>query len=300
MKIDRLLIGDNPFNGVNHRSRELGSSRTNGLSEKKIAKVVEVALDNGAQGFVFSATPKMLSVLRYMKENGWNRELNLYPIIPDVSSLVNESAELGMTGLISKRLADLPIKSKLAFIVKGGIATLSTDPVDLIEIYLETEYSRILRLAPKGAQIKSLFLHEVVSDSLVGLGGLDIISDYCSYVARELRAVPGLVTRNFVRMVKSLEHLTLPNNSVALMAPFNSLGFQMNPSRELCEKALMQKDNAIWNIIAMSILAAGSLTLQGAVAYLSGLTGISSCVVGVSTETHAMETFSFLRDNLQK
>jgi hypothetical protein len=127
-KIDRLLIGDNPFNGVNHRSRERGRGGAGTLSEKEITKVIETALDNGAQGLVFSITPKMLSVLKYMKENGWNRELHLYPIVPDVLSLVNESAELGMAGLLSRFLDGLSVQGKLRFVVKGGARSALFEP----------------------------------------------------------------------------------------------------------------------------------------------------------------------------
>jgi hypothetical protein len=296
-KIDRLLIGDNPFNGVSHRSRERGRSRAAMLSEKEIIKIIETALDNGAQGLVFSVTPKMLSVLKYMKENGWNRELHLYPIIPDVLSLVNESAELGMAGLLSRFLEGLSVQGKLKFMVKGGLAALSLSPVELIKVYLDTEIARIYATMPQGAGPRAIFLHEVVTDTVVGLRIPNVLQEYSKYVQSKFGVVPGLVTRNFPKLTELAQLSAVPLCSAVVMTPFNAVGFQMNPSRQYCEDTLSKQNRPIGEVIAMSILAAGSLTLKQAIHYLNGLSRLSSCVVGVSNESQAKETFSFLKDN---
>jgi predicted lactoylglutathione lyase len=46
-------------------------------------------------------------------------------------------------------------------------------------------------------------------------------------------------------------------NQITITASFNKIGFQMNPSKMDCEKALEEVSDA--QIIAMSILAAGYL-----------------------------------------
>ena len=292
-KIDRLLIGDNPFNGVNHRSRERSRGGPGMLSEREIVKIIETALDNGAQGLVFSVTPKMLSVLRYMKENGWNRELHLYPIVPDVLSLVNESAELGMAGLLFRLLDGLSVQGKLKFMVKGGLAAVSLSPMELIKIYLDTEIVRIYASMPRGAETRAIFLHEVVTDTLVGLRIPNILQEYCKQVQSKYEVAPGLVTRNFPKLVKLIELFTFSSNSAAVMTPFNAIGFQMNPSKGTCEKALSEARDV--KVIAMSILAGGALGLDDAMRYLNGLSSRVSCVVGVSTTYQAFETFSRLK-----
>jgi hypothetical protein len=292
-KIDRLLIGDNPFNGVNHRSREKSRVRAGMLSEKEIVKIIETALDNGAQGLVFSVTPRMLSVLKYMKENGWNRELHLYPIVPDVLSLVNESAELGMAGLLFRLLDGLSVQGKLKFMVKGGLAALSLSPMELIKIYLDTEIVRIYASMPRGAETRAIFLHEVVTDTLVGLRIPNILQEYCKHVQSKFGVTPGMVTRNFPKLVKLIEFFTFSSNSAAVMTPFNAIGFQMNPSKDTCEKALSEARDV--KVIAMSILAGGALGLDDAMRYLNGLSSRVSCVVGVSTTYQAFETFSRLK-----
>jgi len=297
-KIDRLLIGDNPFNGVSHRSRERGRSRATMLSEKEIVKIIETALDNGAQGWVFSVTPKMLSVLKHMREDGWNRELHLYPIVPDVLSLVNESAELGMVGLLSQFLDGLSVQGKLRFMVKGGLAALSLSPMELIKMYLDTEIARIYATMPRGAETRAIFLHEVVTDTLVGLQASNILNGYCTHLQSKFGVVPGMVTRNFPRFVGFIEFSKVPLDSMMVMTPFNKVGFQMNPTRESCESSLSRLAKA--NVIAMSVLASGYLSLEEATKYLKQLPIKLSCVVGVSSEANAKNTFSYINSTLYK
>ena len=84
---------------------------------------------------------------------------------------------------------------------------------------------------------------------------------------------------------------------VVIAAPFNKLGFQMDPSKAECEKALASVDGA--NVIAISILAAGYLKPSEAIEYVAGLPNIAGVSVGVSKEQHARETFRLLKNGLE-
>jgi hypothetical protein len=83
---------------------------------------------------------------------------------------------------------------------------------------------------------------------------------------------------------------------VAIAAPFNKVGFQMNPLREDCEKMLAELPQP--NVIAISILAAGYLSPSEAIDYLATLPNIKGVAVGVSKESHARETFRLLKEKL--
>ena len=82
-----------------------------------------------------------------------------------------------------------------------------------------------------------------------------------------------------------------------IMASFNKAGFQMNPSREECERCLREHDV---DVLAMSTLAAGYLKPKEAYEYLFSLPNIESVVVGVSTKEHAEETFGIIRGQGEK
>jgi hypothetical protein len=74
--------------------------------------------------------------------------------------------------------------------------------------------------------------------------------------------------------------------------PFNRVGFQMNPSREECEKTLRDLKKAV--VVAISMLAAGYLRLPEAVDYITALPNLRGVAVGVSKEKHVRETFRIL------
>jgi triosephosphate isomerase len=85
-----------------------------------------------------------------------------------------------------------------------------------------------------------------------------------------------------------------PLSDILIMTPFNSIGFQMNPSRESCETCLSRMSDA--NVIAMSILAGGYISLNDAVTYVRHCSGISGVAVGVSSLDHAENTFRKLQE----
>lgn len=105
------------------------------------------------------------------------------------------------------------------------------------------------------------------------------------------------MTRNFARFSDFITTTDVSMKDLVIMTPFNKAGFQMNPSRESCEERLPKLPES--RVIAMSVLASGYLGLDEAIKYLKVLPKQVSCVVGVSSESHARETFSFLGANLK-
>ena len=109
---------------------------------------------------------------------------------------------------------------------------------------------------------------------------------------------PGFNTRNFAYLVNKLNEWDISSRDVVIAAPFNKMGFQMDPSKVECEKALTSLDEA--NVIAISILAAGYLKPLEAMEYIASLPNIGGVAVGVSKEQHAQQTFKLLKDGLEK
>jgi len=108
---------------------------------------------------------------------------------------------------------------------------------------------------------------------------------------------PGFETRNFVYLVNKFREWGLNLDDVTIATPFNKIGFQMNPSRTECEKALGNLPES--TLIAMSILAAGYLKPPEAINYIRDLSNLKGVVVGVSKEKHARETFKLLKEEIE-
>lgn len=85
-------------------------------------------------------------------------------------------------------------------------------------------------------------------------------------------------------------------NQTILATPFNSVGFQMNPSREECEKTLSTLSNK--TVLAISILAAGYFKPPAAADYIGSLDNLYGVVAGASTARQAREFFTLFKEKL--
>lgn len=292
-RIDRILLGDNPFIGVDHLSQERSREKGAGFDSKRIVGIIDSALDSGAEGLVCSVHPSMKGALSYMHEEDDSRGFGVYLILPDVQTYVRLASERGVIGLLSETLGKLNLKGKAKAVAGGSLSVMTSDPTKVIKTYLDAEVSSFSKSLPKNATIKSVFLHELLTELMVSFEMDDFAEEYIDFVKDSSNAIPGFVTRNLARFVNFGRRLRFPLSDFAVMTPFNKVGFQMNPSRESCEKALDSAPGL--NVIAMSVLASGYLSLEEAMEYIKSLGRPVSCVVGVSNEAHAFETFSYLR-----
>jgi hypothetical protein len=163
----------------------------------------------------------------------------------------------------------------------------------MLKTYLDAELKGYLSTKPKNATLQSVLLHEVLTDLCLGLGETGMLNVFAQHVRENCHVKPGFVTYNFSRFIKVFEDEGFSLKDVAIMTPFNSLGFQMSPSKASCEATLSNLRDG--HVIAMSILAGGYLTLDQAIGYVRTLPNISGIAVGASTGQHAQETFKKLR-----
>ncbi|MHB1907781.1 MAG: hypothetical protein ACYCQJ_02780 [Nitrososphaerales archaeon] len=294
--IDRILVGDNPFIGVDHLSQERSREKGNRSNSARIPRVIDTALEAGAQGLVCSAHPIMKDALADMRKMEYQKHFGVYLIVPDAQSYVRLASEKGMLGLVTDIFGKQTLKGKTRTLLRGSFSALTMDPKRLIAAYLNMEASIFAKSLPKNANLKSIFLHELLTELIVSFNMSDLVKTYIDFVRDSLNLIPGFVTRNFARFANTISSMDVDLQDIAVLTPFNKLGFQMNPNRESCEESLLRIPKA--QIIAMSLLAAGYLSLNDATDYLTKLPRSVSCVVGVSTQAHAKETFSFLRDRL--
>jgi len=291
-----LLIGDNPFHGISHLSQE--RSRIRGdtpTSPEYAAKLVSIAVENGANGFMFSVSDTTLSILDILRKNGNNDGLRLYAIVPYAYEYVRLAGALGgVPGLAKKLVREIVFSGNFRAMASGLNGIARSDLASLVKTYLLYEVSRIRRSAGN-AELESVLLHQLITDLCLGLG-LDWVFKFYTEFLLKRGITPGFNTGNFALLVKKLKEWDINLEDVVIAAPFNKVGFQMVPSKEECEKALASLPKP--NVLAISILAAGYLKPQEAVDYIAGLPNIKGVAVGVSKERHANETFKLLKERL--
>jgi len=291
-----VLVGDNPFHGISHLSQERARTRSKAAnSSREATKVVRTSLENGADGFMFSVSDLTLSILETMKEQKRFDSVELYAIVPYAFEYVRVATQTGTPGLVKRLAKQIAVSGNIKAIMTGLKAVLTVEPESLLDVYLAYELSRIKSSAGKHAKLVSLLLHEVVTDMALGLG-FDWLFE--SYVDRLLRLgiTPGFNTRNFPYLVHKLEAWGIDARKILVATPFNKAGFQMNPSKEECEKTLSSLTSPI--VLAISVLAAGYLKPLEALDYIAGLRNLKGVVAGVSTEQQARELFQLFKTRL--
>ena len=288
-----LLIGDNSFLGISHLSQSRGRSRRLSLDTNDKVKVIEQAASCGATGFTFSADPSNFQVLKGLEDSGKVGDgFAIYPVLPYAARYVRAVNEKGITGLIEDIMSQLSTAEKAKLIVRGGISTLTFNPLGAMMSYIDSELSQV----PKNIKIRSVLMHEVITDLGISFGAAEIFQSFSDHIREKWHTVPGFVTRNFTRFVDFFSKSKQSLGDIFIMAPFNSIGYQMNPSRTACESSLA---SVTGNVIAMSILAGGYLSLDEAIPYISKLSTLSGITIGVSSTEHAKTTFQTLSKLIQ-
>jgi len=290
MKTRTLLVGDNPFHGVSHFSQERARSRDDRIQDPNWAsEIVKASFESGADGFMFSVSETTLGILRRLPRNP---ERRYYAIVPAAGDYVRLSSKAGTTGLL-KHVAKQTLRSgNMPAISYGVRGVVQRDLSSLFKAYLAYEISRVKGSLKRGERPYTLMLHELVTEMAVALDMGWLIRSHIEYLSK-IGIKPGFETRNFASLVNRLKELDVDLRDLVITTPFNRLGFQMNPEKAACENALKTIPEA--EVIAMSVLASGRLSLPEAREYIGILPGLSGVVIGVSRREQAQETFKFFK-----
>ena len=293
-----LLVGDNPFHGISHLSQERARVRGEAIGNAEYAaELVMTSIENGADGFMFSVSETTLLILRKICENEESNRLRFYALVPYAYEYVRLATQVGgISGLAKKFAKQIAISGNVKAIAMGLKGVTRTDPMALLKTYLVYEISRIKSSAGKQANLGSVLLHEIITDMALALNLDWLFKSYVDFML-DRGIKPGFNTRNFAYLVNEFREWGIDFHDVVIAAPFNRVGFQMNPSKTECEKALANLAGT--EIIAISILAAGYLKPLEAIEYIASLPNIKGVAVGVSKEQHARETFRLLKDRLE-
>lgn len=294
----QLLVGDNPFHGISHLSQERARTRGDKINlTDYAANLVLTSLENSANGFMFSVSETTLLILKMVSEKTKSTPPALYAIVPYAYEYVRVATHLGTTGL-AKRLGWRIIRSGNPRAIFAGLKSVLTFcPENFMKTYLYYELSRIKASTGKQQNLKSVLLHEIITDMALALNLEPLIKSYIDFLSKR-KIKPGFETRNFPFLVQKFKEWDIDFRRITLISSFNEAGFQMNPSRKECEIALTKIPEC--QNIAMSILAAGYFKPSQAAKYIQTLPNIKGVVVGVSKEKHALETFNILKQQFNK
>lgn len=293
-----LLVGDNPFHGISHLSQEQARSRNAGVPYpiEEAAKLVLASIKHGANGFMFSVSETTLSILNNIRDQESANRIELYPIVPYAFEYVRIATQTGTPGLAKRFAKQIVVSGDIITIFQGLKAVTTMNPKGLINTYLAYELSRIKSSVGKHANVVSILLHEVITDMSLALDFDWLFHSYIKYLLKS-GITPGFHTRNFPYLVSKFREWNIDLEDIVITTPFNKAGFQMNPSREECEKTLASLSGP--TVLAISVLAGGYLQAPVALDYISRLENLKGVVAGISTQQQASETFQLFKERLR-
>ena len=280
--MQRILFGDNQFFGVNHVSDEKSRSQAIKFKEDKtILKTIDYAIDGGIDTFMCTTHDRMINIADLMRNSlGKYENLQIYPCLPYAHKYANAVTELGIMGTVKQYVPG----NFFGSILKGGVAYLSKDYISIMELMVDAELKMF-----KGLSTPVIFLQNVITDLLLGLGMKDIIKAYHQYIIKKYNAEPGYITMNLPKMISLLDSIGIKNPIIC--TSINVDGFRMSGGKELYENTL--KNNEV-RAIAMQVLSGGSTAPNKALEYVCSLPNVQSILFGASSKENINETISLI------
>ena len=281
--MDRILFGDNQFFGVNHVSDE--KSRAQAIKFKEdisILKTIDIAIGEGVETFMCTTHDRMVQICTLIKKDATKyHNFNIYPCLPYAHKYANALTELGVIGTLKQYVPG----NFFGSLFKGGLAFVSKDYISMMQLMIDAEMKIF-----NGISTPVIFLQNVITDLLLGLGMKDLLKAYYDYASKKYNAQPGFITMNMPKLLNVLETVGIHNPIIC--TSINIDGFRMSGGKELYEHTLETK--AV-RAIAMQVLSGGVTPPKQAIEYVCSLPNIESILFGASSRGNIQETVSLIR-----
>lgn len=288
-KLDPIILGHNPFFGVDHLSQERGNEKAKKFEDtSRIIDVLKHCHGLGVRGMMMSTHPRAAGVCAGMREDQTFNDWRIYPLVPYIQKYVRGSNEKGLSNLIIDTLGQATLGQKLSILFRGSKGLLGKDVKQALTLLIDIEM-----LPFKGMPLGAVFLHDTLSDLALGMGMDSLLDLFRDHVEKTYNVPAAFVTKNLPLFRKRTDARGWKDTVV--MASFNGTGFYMNPSREGCEKAIEAPG---LDFVAMNTLASGQLSPDKAYSYLGKFNSVKSVVVGISRKEHAGQTVGAIREHL--
>jgi hypothetical protein len=277
--MDRVLFGDNQFFGVNHMSEE--KARQQGMRFQDINEVIKVLDDAYAENiktFMCTTHERTSEICDHFRAHPEKYpDYKFYPCLPYAHKYANAAAELGILGAVR---SFLPQDNALGALLKGGMSLATKDVEGLAQLLIGAELKMFA-----GLETPVIFLQNVATDFLLGLGFNDAFRMFADCVRERYRAEPGFITMNAPLLVKNLEKVGIKNPIIC--ANINKIGFRMCGGMQAYDELIT---NGRCRMIAMSVFASGALPAQEALEFVCQYPQIESIVFGASSRRNIAQT----------
>jgi len=276
--MDRILFGDNQFFAINHISEE--KSRAQSLKfkdDKAIIKTLDYAIAADVDTFMCTTHDRIANICNFVRKNPEKyKDFKIYPCMPYAHKYANAVTELGYLGTIKQFVPGNFIGS----VLKGGVAYISKDFMSVMELLIDAEMKMF-----NGINTPVIWLQNVLTDLLLGLGMKDLLLGFHSYVNSKYNVEAGFITMNMPKLLTVLEDGGIENPIIC--TSINKEGFRMSGGIKLYEDTLRTKK---LRAVAMQIFAGGAIPPKEALEYVCSLPNIESILFGASSKENINDT----------
>ena len=265
-----IILGDNQFLGVNHRSEELGRQSSSEFGDKsQIFSFLTECKDLGISSFMFTTHEKILPVLEDIGKSKEFEHYSLYPCLPYAHKYADSVTENG----VLKTVTQFSYSNLVSFLCNGVSGLVTGNAKYIMKSLVDAELEKI-----PSHLLKCVYLQNLVTDLLLGLGMEDLLLEFAQHISGRYGTEVGFVTMNYPLLCDRLTKAD-PNFSYRVCTNVNKNGFRMNPSQKCVLSTLKNASN---HVTAMSIFASGSLQPEEAINFISSTKGINACLFGSS------------------
>ncbi len=282
--MERILFGDNQFFAVNHISDEKSRAQSMKFkNDEAIIKTLDYAIDANINTFMCTTHDRIVNICDFIRNHPEKySNFKICPCMPYAHKYANAVTELGIAGTIKQYVPG----NLFGSLFKGGVAYLSKDYLSIMELMIDAEMKMF-----RNINTPVIFLQNVITDLLLGLGMVDFLKAFHEYVAKRYNAEAGFITMNMPKLLTMLEGVGITNPIIC--SSINKVGFRMSGGKEAYEQVLRTKKV---RAIAMQVLAAGAIPAKEAIEYVCGLPNVESILFGASSRGNIQETAKLIRE----
>jgi len=277
-RMDRLLLGDNQFFGVNHMSEEKARAQLLRFKDDAaIIEVLDIAYDAGIKTFMCTTHDRMAGICDHMRRDPARyKDFVFYPCMPYAHKYANSVTEVGPLETIKRYSAG----SVVGTLLRGAMGALTKDVYDLMKLLVDGEMKSF-----KGLNAPVIFVQNVVTDLLLGMKLHGVFAEFHKYVRERYGAEAGFITMNLPALLDVLEKVGIENPIVC--SNINKINFRMCGGLELYERTIRERR---FRPIAMSVFASGAIPPAEALEYVCSQRKIESIVFGASSRRNIEQT----------
>jgi hypothetical protein len=282
-KLDRIILGDNQFFGINHMSEDKAQAQSEKFRDlQSIIDVVDTAYDCGIHAFMFNTHDMVAKLCDHFRANPERyADLRLYPSMPYAHKYANAVAEKGIFGALNEFVfADTSVGQAIGTIIRGSKTIFTQDMIEVMKLLVDAEMKMFRDL-----NVRAVFLQNIVTDILLGMGVKEVFVAFAAHVKEKYKVDAAFNTMNMPKLVDFLLDAGIENPIVC--SSINKIGYLMSPDMAAYEDTINTKP---FRPMAMSIMASGAVSPREAIEYVAKQKNIQSIVFGASSRKNIEET----------